>query len=120
MNKMKLREIINILEAEVITAEPNLNQEIKMVYGSDLMSDVLAYIREGTLLITGNINSQVVRTAEIAEIIAICFINDKGPHLDTLKMAQKNGIVLLKTKFAMFEACGRLYKAGLSGCDEAK
>ena len=51
-------------------------------------------------------------------IIAICFISNKGPHLDTLKMAQKNAIVLLKTKFAMFDACGRLYKAGLSGCDE--
>lgn len=114
---MKLREIINILEAEVISGEHNLNREIKMVYGSDLMSNVLSYIRSGTLLITGNINSQVVRTAEIAEIIAVCFINNKGPHLDTIKMAQKNGIALLKTKLAMFEACGKLYNAGLSGCD---
>jgi len=117
---MKLREIINILEAEIIIGEPNLNKEIKMAYGSDLMSDVLTYIRSGTLLITGNINSQVVRTAEIAEIIAICFINNKVPHPDTLKAADQNGIVLLKTKFSMFEVCGRLYRAGLSGCDEIK
>ena len=117
---MKLSEIINILEAEVITGEPNLSKEIRMAYGSDLMSDVLTYIHSGTLLITGNINSQVVRTAEIAEIIAVCFINNKGPYSETIKMADKNRIVLLKTKFAMFETCGKLYKAGLSGCDEIK
>ncbi len=117
---MKLREIINILEAEIINGDSNFSQEIIMAYGSDLMSNVLAYIRSGTLLVTGNINSQVVRTAEIAEISAICFISNKGPHPDTIKMAQQNRIVLLQTRFAMFEACGRLYKAGLSGCDEIK
>lgn len=117
---MKLREIVNILEAEIINADSDLSKDIKMIYGSDMMSNVLAYIRSGTLLLTGNINSQVVRTAEIAEIAAICFISNKGPHPDTIKLAYQNGIVLLQTRFAMFEACGRLHGAGLAGCDETK
>ena len=76
-NKMKLEELRDILEAEVLCGDNFLNKEIKMAYSSDLMSDVLTFVKSGSLLLTGLTNTQVVRTAEMAEIGAICFVNNK-------------------------------------------
>ena len=115
---MKLKEIKNILEAEIVVGDNYLNEEINMACGSDLMSDVLSYIKCGSLLLTGLTNSQVVRTAEMTDIVAICFICGKKPQNKTIELAVEKEAPLLATKFSMFEACGRLYKKGLPGCDE--
>ena len=84
--------------------------------GADLMSDVLAFTHEGTLLMTGLTNPQVVRTAEMAGITAIVFVRGKVPPPETVTLAEEKGIPLLASKYTMFETCGRLYKAGLPGC----
>lgn len=112
---MLLNKILKILEADLIGEIKDLNKEIKIVYGSDLMSDVLAFIKPGALLLTGLINPQVVRTAEMAEIMAICFIQGKIPPTETIELAKEKGIPLLTTGFSMYEASGRLYKEGLAG-----
>lgn len=115
---MKLEEIKKILNAEMIVGKYNI--EIKMACGSDLMSDVLTFTKPGVLLLTGLTNSQVVRTAEIAEIIAICFVRGKKPNIETIKLAKEKEIPILVTNFSMYESCGRLYKNGLPGCDNLK
>ena len=115
---MKLREIKDILEAEVIVGSEYLDREIKLASGSDLMSDVLAFIKSGSLLLTGLTNSQVVRTAEMAEIDAICFVRSKKPPGETIELARKNRVPLLVTRFSMYAACGRLYQKGLLGWDD--
>ena len=84
--------------------------------GADLMSDVLAFTHEGTLLMTGLTNPQVVRTAEMAGITAIVFVRGKVPPPETVTLAEGKGIPLLASKHTMFETCGRLYSAGLPGC----
>lgn len=118
---MFLGEILKILQADLIVGnDKDLNKEIQMACGSDLMSDVLAYIKADSLLLTGLTNSQVVRTAEMAEIPAICFVRGKKPQEETIKLAQKSNIPLLTTKFSMYESCGRLYREGLLGCDDLK
>ncbi|HUV09183.1 MAG TPA: DRTGG domain-containing protein [Spirochaetia bacterium] len=116
--KICLTEIIKVLDAEVITSFGEERIEIEMICASDLMSDVLSFSKSNALLITGLINPQTVRTAEIVEISAICFVHGKQPQEETVKLAEKNEIILLLTKFSMFEACGRLYLLGLTGCDE--
>lgn len=113
--KMELGEIRDTLEAEMLCGDDYLCREIEMVYGSDLMSDVLTFIKSGSLLLTGLANSQVVRTAEMAEIAAICLVSGKNPQEETLKLAQEKKIPFLSTKCSMYESCGRLYKKGLSG-----
>ncbi|MFQ5867360.1 MAG: DRTGG domain-containing protein [bacterium] len=115
---MKLKEIKKILEAEVIVGGDYLDKEIKMACGSDLMSDVLAFIKSNSLLLTGLTNPQVIRTAEMSEVVAICFVRGKKPQNDTIKLAREKEMPLLATKFSMYESCGRLYKRGLPGCDE--
>jgi len=115
---MLLDEISKVLEADLIGDVENFDKEITMVCGSDLMSDVLAFIKTDALLLTGLINRQVVRTAEMAEVIAICFVRGKRPQDETIKLANEKKIPLLATKLSMFESCGRLYKKGLLGTDD--
>ena len=100
----------------MITKNTDLDMEVHMGCGADLMSDVLAFTHEGTLLMTGLTNPQVVRTAEMAGIQAIVFVRGKVPPPETIALAEEKGIALLASKYTMFETCGRLYQAGLPSC----
>ena len=111
---MDLQTILTVLEAEVCSRRPDMGVEILHGCGADLMSDVLAYSRPGSLLMTGLIHPQVVRTAEMAGVAAIVFVRGKIPPLETIKLASQIGIPLLASRYTMFETCGRLYSAGLS------
>ncbi|MGD1995653.1 MAG: DRTGG domain-containing protein [Anaerolineae bacterium] len=113
---MKLREVLEVIEGKVISEDVDLDQEVQMGCGADLMSDVLAFTHEGTLLMSGLTNPQVVRTAEMAGIKAIVFVRGKIPPPQTIALAEEKGIPLLASKYTMFETCGRLYRAGLSSC----
>ena len=113
---MKLGDVLSIIEGKAISKNIDLDMEINMGCGADLMSDVLSFTHEGTLLMSGLTNPQVVRTAEVAGIKAIVFVRGKVPPEETIALAEERGIPLLASKYTMFETCGKLYKAGLSGC----
>ena len=113
---MKLREVLEVIEGKVISKDVDLDQEVQMGCGADLMSDVLAFTHEGTLLMSGLTNPQVVRTAELAGVVAIVFVRGKLPPPETIALAEEKDIPLLASRYMMFETCGRLYQAGLSGC----
>ncbi len=113
---MKLREVLDLIEGKLITKDADLDMEVHMGCGADLMSDVLAFTHEGTLLMSGLTNPQVVRTAEMAGIKAIVFVRGKVPPPETIALAEEKGIPLLASKYTMFETCGRLYRAGLPSC----
>jgi predicted transcriptional regulator len=117
---MTLDEVKKILDADVLVGKNLLNQEVKMACGSDLMSDVLAFVKPECLLLTGLTNPQVVRTAEMADVAAICFVRGKKPGPATIEMAESKNIPLLTTQIPMFESCGRLWKKGMLGCSEYK
>ena len=118
---MKLREIRDILTAEVITPDANLEKEIKYGFAADLLSDVLALARGTgvqTLLITGIVHPQVIYAGNTIDLGAIIFVRGKWPNEVTLQLAIENHIPLLTTRYIMFEACGRLYQHGLRACFE--
>lgn len=117
MIAMLLSDVQRILEAEVVTGELD-SVEVQMACGADLMSDVLAHIKAGSLLLTGLTNPQAVRTAEMAGVLAICFVRGKRPQPETIALAESKGLPLLATKLPMFESCGRLYREGLPGCSQ--
>ena len=117
---MILEDIRKILEAEVIVGDELINRDVKMACGCDLMSDVLSFVKSGALLLTGLTNPQVVRTAEMADLAAICFVRGKRPDTETIEMAKSKDIPLLTTHLLLFESCGRLHRKGLSGCSEKK
>ena len=112
---MTLNQAKEILEAKVITGLDNLETEVKIGCASDLMSDVLIFNKPESLLLTGLTNLQVVYTAEMADIKAICFVRGKTLDEKTIELAKDKNIILLMTHLPMFESCGRLYKKGLVG-----
>jgi len=115
---LKLSEVKNILNAEVIVGEEHLDLEVKTAFGADLMSDVLAFAKAGSLLLTGLTNSQVIRTANILDIAAIILVRGKKPSTETINLAKELKIPLLTTKYILFETAGRLYAKGIVGCLE--
>jgi predicted transcriptional regulator len=113
---MKLSEVVAIIDGRIITANPDPDLEVAMGCGADLMSDVLAFTHDGTLLLTGLTNSQVVRTAEMAGIVAIVFVRGKIPPPETIALAEERSIPLIASKYTLFETSGRLFEAGLPSC----
>ena len=112
---MKVSEIKDILEAEVICGEDNLGRDVYTACGSDMMSDVLAYVKEQAVLLSGLMNPQVVRTAEMMDMQCIVFVRGKKPDESIIELARDRDIVLLSTKYPMFASCGMLYEKGLRG-----
>lgn len=115
---MTLKEIKEILQAEIICGENRLEEEVKLAGGSDLMSDVLAFGKPGILLLTGLTNAQSVRTADIIEAKAIVYVRGKRPEKKGIELAKEKGIPILSTKYMMYKACGLLYNHGLPGVSE--
>jgi predicted transcriptional regulator len=112
---MTVRKISEILEAKVALGEDQLDIEVSAACGADLMSDVMAFVKEKVVLLTGLVNPQAIRTADLMDIRVVVFVRGKSPTSDIVDMARENGMVLLSTKYSMFLACGRLYEAGLQG-----
>jgi predicted transcriptional regulator len=116
---MKLREIVNLLHADVLAGNGLVDAiEVDHCFSADLMSDVLGRGHANGILITGITNPQAVRTADIADIKAVCVVRGKRPDADTVALAQQKEIPLFITGFTMFEACGILYTKGLRGVAE--
>ena len=112
---MKIREVVTLLDAEILCGEDRLDTDIHTACGSDMMSDVLAFVKDQSVLMTGLVNPQVVRTAEMMDIVCIVFIRGKRPDAATLALAQDKDIIVLASDYHMFTACGLLYTNGLKG-----
>ncbi len=114
--RMTLGDVAEILHAEILVGGENLDMEIKMACVTDLMSEALVFSRPGALLLTGLTNPQAVRTAEVAELSAVCFVRGRRPPDETIELAKEKGIPLLCTPLLMYDSCGLLYERGLPGC----
>lgn len=112
---MKIREIAELVGAEVLACPDCIDHEVFSACGSDMMSDVLAFVKDQGLLITGLVNPQVIRTAEMMDMRAVLFVRNKRPTLEILHLAEQCEIVVLASSMRMFEACGLIYESGLKG-----
>ena len=112
---MKIKTMQELLEAKVVCCEENLDRQVYSACGCDLMSDVLAYVKDQAVLLTGLVNPQVIRTAEMMDMICIVFVRSKAPSEEMLRLAEESGIVVMSTDKRLYEACGLLYANGLVG-----
>ena len=110
---MTISQIAAVLDAQWLCCREEAQRDIPMAFASDMMSDVLAHVQEDTLLLTGLVNSQSIRTAEMLDLSCVVFVRGKNPHKDAIERACELGICALSTQYTMFEACGRLYAAGM-------
>ena len=112
---MTIADIVRILQADLVCGADHLETEVHNACGSDMMSGVLAFVRDQSVLLTGLVNPQVVRTADMMDRICIVFVRGKKPDGAILQLAVDRGIAVLATKLPMFAACGLLYEKGLRG-----
>lgn len=112
---MTVGDICEVLNAKVICGEENMRREVHAACGSDMMSDVLAFVKDQSVLLTGLCNPQVIRTAEMMDIICIVFVRGKYPDTTMIEMAKECELALVSTEHRMFSACGLLYENGLRG-----
>ena len=110
---MTISEAISILEGQFFCGDDKGGMEIISACGADLMSDVMAFVKDRVLLLTGLVNPQVIRTAELLDIRVIIFVRGKTPSMEMIDMANEADIILAGTKLPMFISCGKLYEAGL-------
>jgi hypothetical protein len=110
---MTIAEAVKILDGQFFWGEENADLEVTSACGADLMSDVMAFVKDRVLLLTGLVNPQVIRTAELLDIHCIIFVRGKTPSRDMIEMAEQSDIVLAGTKHSMYIACGKVYEAGL-------
>lgn len=112
---MTIEAIREALGARYIVGEEWGHREVHTACGSDMMSDVLAFMKDQSVLLTGLCNLQVIRTCEMMDIICVVLVRGKLPDEAMIEMAREKQITLLTTGHRMFSACGMLYEKGLRG-----
>jgi predicted transcriptional regulator len=114
---MKLSEIVDKLDATLLTGADKLDKDISRCGASDLMSDILAALSEDSILLTGLTTVQVIRTAMVAGVGAVIFVRGKKAPPEVIAMAKAQGLPLISSPYSMFVSCGRLHAANLTGLD---
>ena len=112
---MKISAIKDLLNANVLTCEENLDRNVYSACGCDLMSDVLAFVKDQAVLLTGLVNPQVIRTAVMMDMVCIVFVRSKAPTEEMLELARDSGIVVMSTEKTLYTSCGLLFSNGLTG-----
>ena len=112
---MTLKDVMELLDAKILTCEDKLNVEATKACASDLMSDILSFTEPGSILLTGLANLQTIYTAEMADIICVCFVRGKKPDKRIIDLAKSKNLPLMTTELTMLEGCGRLYMKGFCG-----
>jgi predicted transcriptional regulator len=110
---MIITEIARVLDAEILSCMDKTDREVISACSSDMMSDVLAFAKHNSLLLTGRVNQQVIRTAEMKDIICVCFVRGKQPDQAIINLSEEKGIIVMRSEHLMFQASGMLYAAGL-------
>ena len=117
---MKIRHIQQLLDAKLLCHGDNLDAEVTSAFGCDLMSDVLAYVKDQSVLLTGLVNPQVIRTAIMLDMVCVVFVRSKTPTDEILALAEESGIVVMSTTKTLYESCGIIYSNGLSGKEKVE
>ncbi|MCR4601468.1 MAG: hypothetical protein K5767_07080 [Clostridia bacterium] len=112
---MRVKEVAELLSAEILYDEiSNDERDFEHVVAADLMSEIMLDTAEQSLMVTGLINPQVIRTAELMDVYAVVFVRGKEVSAEVTELAKDRGITIMSVCQTMYETCGRLYEAGLT------
>jgi serine kinase of HPr protein (carbohydrate metabolism regulator) len=107
---MKLKEIIEKLQLEVLTGQDKLDEEVTGGYTSDLLSDVIANSKQGNLWVTLQIHQNIIAVAKLKDLSGIIIVNNRKPDEDTLQKAKEENVPLLVSEEMAYEVSGKLYE----------
>ncbi|KQC05122.1 MAG: transcriptional regulator [Candidatus Cloacimonas sp. SDB] len=114
---MKIKDIIKLLDGELLTKNTDLETDISCAFGSDLISDTLMCVKEPTLLLTGLTNPQIIRLSDMIDLLGVIFVRGKVPSQEIIDMAVERDLPLVMTKFTLYKSSGILYNKGLRACN---
>jgi predicted transcriptional regulator len=117
---IKVRDIVALLDAEVLSGESKLDEEVKSVGASDMISDILALTKPGMIVLTGYTYPQIIRTALVTDLLGLIVVRGKNIAPETIAFARDNNFLLLRTRNYLYSSCGKIYAYGLRGSDEGK
>jgi hypothetical protein len=118
MAAMNLDRIVKQLGLTVRSAGDRVREtEVKGGYASDLLSDVIANAKEGSVWVTLQTHANILAVAKLKDLAAIVLVNKRKPDADTLERAEKENIVLLESSLPAFELVGKLYEMGIRGIE---
>lgn len=110
---MKLKEIVEAIQGEVIWGTQYLEREVDNAFACDLISDILMCIKEQTLLLTGLTNPQIIRLSDMIDLFGIVFVRGKKPSNSLIEMAKERELPIITTNFTMYQTSGILFTKGL-------
>ncbi len=113
---MTIKELIALLEGDVLTTAVDHDANVPCAFASDLISDILMCTKEPTLLLTGITNPQVIRLSDMIDLVGIVFVRGKRPSQEIIEMAEERNLLLITTKMTLYRSSGLLYNAGLRSC----
>lgn len=111
---MLLEKITSVLPVEVRTGGDKLGQPVTGGYVSDLLSNVMGQAGAGHIWVTMQGHQNIVAVASLLGLAGIVLAGGVTPDEDTLRKAEREGIVLLTTQLSAFEITGRLYSLGIT------
>jgi hypothetical protein len=80
-------------------------------YTSDLLSDVMANLKEGQALITIQAHKNTIAVASLAGAAAVIFCHGRSAAVDVVEVAAEEGIALFNTPDNQFDATVKLANA---------
>ena len=114
---MKVKDVVRILDGEVLSGEDKLDCDVARIGAGDMMSDVLALAQPGMIILSSQTSPQAVRTGLVTEVLGLVVVAGKNIPHQTIEMAKANDFLLIRTRSYMFVSCGKLYSAGFKGIE---
>jgi predicted transcriptional regulator len=112
---MRVSDIIKSFGLKIRAGRDRLDEEVTGGYAGDLLSDVIAHSRKGSIWVTIQTHPNIVAVATMKQLTAIILTGGREPDSDTLKKAEEEGIPILVSTLFTFELVGKLYQMGISG-----
>lgn len=106
---MTLKDVVTELGCTTACGGDRLDQEVTGGYAGDLLSDVMANAKAGSVWITMQVHLNIVAVAELKDLAGILLIQGRRPAEDTLKKAREERLPILLSDSPAFETAGRLF-----------
>ena len=110
---MNVIQVAELVQGSVITGMEYGESLVTRAFASDLMSDVLTIRSDQMVLLTGLVNIQAIRTAEMSDIGCIVFVRNKKVTDEMVTLGRENQITIIESPLSLFKASGLLYSAGI-------
>ena len=110
---MKVREIQNLFNLEVVSGEKGLDREITSGYCGDLLSDVMANSTKGDVWLTVQVHQNIVAVAILKELAAIILVNGRMPDEETKLKSEEENLPILVSQLSGYKLAGQLHEVGI-------